>query len=492
MAKKPTYEELEKKIQELEQAEFKRKRAENALTESEEKYRSILENMEEGYFEVDSAGNLSLFNDSLVEILGHSRDAAMGMNSRQYTDEDNAKKLYQTFNTVYTTGKPNKGFSWEIIRKDGSRRYVETSISLRNDFEGRPIGFRGIVRDITEYKHAEELLLDSKKRLNNIIEDIPALICRFDSKGIISFVNKEYCTYFAKNEQELLGTNFLELVPEEKRRSVWEQFLILTPDNPAKTYKHKVIAGNSELNWQRWTNRAIFNKDGKVSVYQSIGYDITEHMRIEKEIREKEKLQGVIELAGTVCHEISQPMQIISGVSDLMLMNISESDHLYKKLNKIKDQIERMTKLTMKLHDITRYETKIYSGRTKIIDLEHSTERRNVNRFMPNKDTIITSKSDSSMKGRLIDINKYGLSFSCNKSKSQKDDLFKLNIHIVEENFNLDNIPCIIISDLESIDDDILSSGKMKRCRVKFEKLTDDQTDRIEYFIQNHTAAQAD
>jgi len=492
MAEKPTYEELEKKIQELEQAEFKHKIAENALTESEEKYRSILENIEEGYFEVDTAGNIVFFNDSLVAIIGYSRDAAMGMNSRQYTDEDNAEKLYQTFNTVYTTGEPNKGFSWEIIRKDGTRKYVETSISLRKDFEGQPIGFRGIVRDITERKHAEELLLDSRKRLYNIIEDIPALICRFDPKGIISFVNKEYCTYFAKNEQELLGTNFLELIPEEDRQSVWEQFLILTPDNPAETYEYQVTSGNNEQNWQRWTNRAIFNKDGKVSVYQSIGYDITKHMRVEKEIREKEKLQGVIELAGTVCHEISQPMQIISGVSDLMLMDTSESDHLYKKLNKIKDQIERMTKLTMKLNDIKRYKTKTYSGETKIIDLEHSTERRDVNRFMPNKDTIVISESDSSMKGQLIDINKDGLSFWCDKSKSPKNELFKLNIHLVEEKFCLDNIPCIILSDIESIDDDLLNSGKMKRYRVKFKKLTYDQTDRIEYFIQNHTAAQAD
>jgi len=132
------------------------KLAEEALKESEEKYRSILENIEEGYFEVDIAGNFTFFNDSLCRILGYSNDEMMGMNNKQYTDEEYGKKVYQIFNKVYKTGKPEKGFDWEIIRKDGTKRYVEASVSLLKDVGDKPIGFRGIVRDITERKQAEE------------------------------------------------------------------------------------------------------------------------------------------------------------------------------------------------------------------------------------------------------------------------------------------------------------------------------------------------
>jgi signal transduction histidine kinase/CheY-like chemotaxis protein len=64
--------------------------------------------------------------------------------------------LYQAFNRVYRTGEPTKGFDWEIIRKDGTKRYIETSVSLIKNSSGQPIGFRGIVRDITERKRAEE------------------------------------------------------------------------------------------------------------------------------------------------------------------------------------------------------------------------------------------------------------------------------------------------------------------------------------------------
>jgi len=115
-----------------------RKWVEEALRESEEKYRTILENIEDGYFEVDIAGNFTFFNDSLCKILGYSKDELMGMNNRQYTDEENAKEVYSTFNKVYTTGKPDKSFDWEIIRKDGGKRYVEASVSLRKDPEDQP------------------------------------------------------------------------------------------------------------------------------------------------------------------------------------------------------------------------------------------------------------------------------------------------------------------------------------------------------------------
>ena len=135
-----------------------RKRAEEALRESEEKYRTILETIEDGYYEIDLGGNFTFFNDSMCKISGYSRDELMGMNNRQYTDEVYAKEIYQTFNKVYTTGNPDKGFDWPVIRKDGMKVTIEASISLRRNVKGEPIGFRGIAHDISERAKAEEVL----------------------------------------------------------------------------------------------------------------------------------------------------------------------------------------------------------------------------------------------------------------------------------------------------------------------------------------------
>ena len=132
-----------------------RKLAEAALRESEEKYRTILENIEDGYYEVDLAGNFIFFNEFICRMSGLTWDEVIGVNYRQYTDEENARKLFKTFNTVFETGIPATAFDLEIIPKEGEKRNVEISVSLIKNENNQPEGFRGIIRDITERKHAE-------------------------------------------------------------------------------------------------------------------------------------------------------------------------------------------------------------------------------------------------------------------------------------------------------------------------------------------------
>jgi PAS domain S-box-containing protein len=146
-----------------------RKRTEDALRQNEEKYRTILEDIQEGYFEVDFSGNFTFFNDSLCRVLGYSKEELMGMNNRQYTDKENSEKLFQVFNKVYNTGEPTDGLDWQIIRKDGTKRYVEASVSLQKDSSDKPKGFRGIVRDVTERKRAEVKLQQTLNSLTNAV-----------------------------------------------------------------------------------------------------------------------------------------------------------------------------------------------------------------------------------------------------------------------------------------------------------------------------------
>ena len=129
---------------------------EDALRQSEEKYRTILHSIEDGYYEVDLAGRFTFFNDALCRILGYPKKELKGMNSLAYMTEKTAEEVFQTFNEVYRTGRPTKVFGWETIRKDGSRRHLEISISLMRDSKGNPVGFRGLARDVTERKDAEE------------------------------------------------------------------------------------------------------------------------------------------------------------------------------------------------------------------------------------------------------------------------------------------------------------------------------------------------
>ncbi|MEN6320066.1 MAG: PAS domain S-box protein [Syntrophaceae bacterium] len=152
-----------------------RKQAEEALRESEERYRTILENIEDGYFEVDIAGNLTFFNDALCRLNEYPRTEMMGVNYRQYTDMENSQILYQTFNKIFRTGEPSKRVDYEIIGKDGTKRSVESAVSLIRNISGQPTGFRGIIRNITERKQAEIERERLITELQSAIEQIKTL-----------------------------------------------------------------------------------------------------------------------------------------------------------------------------------------------------------------------------------------------------------------------------------------------------------------------------
>ena len=163
--------ELKESNQQLQTEIVERIQTEEALKESEEKYRSILENIEDGYWEVDIAGDFTFFNEAMCRMLRYPKDKLMGTNNREYMDKANAKKIFKTFNTVYRTGISTRALDWKLIRKDGSECFIETMVSLMKDPDERPTGFRGIARDITERKLAER----EKKRLAAQLQQVERL-----------------------------------------------------------------------------------------------------------------------------------------------------------------------------------------------------------------------------------------------------------------------------------------------------------------------------
>jgi len=168
-----------------------RHKMEEKLRQDEEKYRTILENIEEAYFEVDLAGNFTFFNDALCRLSGLSRNELLGMNNLQYAKPETAKKMYEIFSEVYRTGNPAKAEDYEIIRMDGVEKSVALSASLTKDSSGNPTGFRGIVRDVTERKLAGETVRKSEERYRSLFENNPIETMIVDNRGTITGYNHE-------------------------------------------------------------------------------------------------------------------------------------------------------------------------------------------------------------------------------------------------------------------------------------------------------------
>jgi PAS domain S-box-containing protein len=196
-----------------------RKRMEEALRQSEEKYRTMLENMQEGYLEVDLAGNFTFVNNAQCSNLGYTREELMGMSYQRYTDEKNGRELYQAFNGVYKTGEPVKVLDVEVIRKDGTKVFSEISVSLIRDSEGKPIGFRGISRDMTERKRMEEQLLQAEK-LRAVGEMASGVAHDFNNALAAILGNTQLMLYSVRDEEFKESLQTIEKVAKDSAQTV--------------------------------------------------------------------------------------------------------------------------------------------------------------------------------------------------------------------------------------------------------------------------------
>jgi diguanylate cyclase (GGDEF)-like protein/PAS domain S-box-containing protein len=218
-----------------------RRKAEEALRESEEKYRAIYENIQDGYYEVDLRGNLTFFNDALCRILGCERRELMGGNNLRFSDAENASKLYETVTNVYRTGVPARYVDWEVLRQDGSPAHVAASVSLIRDAQGRPTGFRGVISDVTERKRAERELEESAERYRRVVELSPLAIA-IHSEGKLVFVNRAGAELLgAESPDELMMRPALDFVHPDYRSLVQERMEGLRQGNEAPVMEEKFL-----------------------------------------------------------------------------------------------------------------------------------------------------------------------------------------------------------------------------------------------------------
>jgi len=175
------------------------KQAEQARQRSEAQSSTILENIEEGYYETNLRGDLLVFNDAYTRILGYARQELQGLNYRAYMDEGSARLIAQAFRQVYETGQPIRAADFNLIRKDGQPRAVEASASPIFDIDEKSIiGFRGIARDVTEKRLAEELLLRQNQYLSALHEVALTLMERLEVAELLESITLR--------AGELLGT----------------------------------------------------------------------------------------------------------------------------------------------------------------------------------------------------------------------------------------------------------------------------------------------
>ncbi|MGA7935857.1 MAG: GAF domain-containing protein, partial [Kovacikia sp.] len=141
----------------------------------------------------------------------------------------------------------------------------------------------------------------------NILDNLPDLICCFLADGTLTFVNQAYCRYFNRLPEELLGKNFLELIPEADRGVPLQQIALLLQTKGSMSYEHRVLSPDGSLRWQEWTDHAICDANGTVIEFQSIGRDITDRKRFEETLCWQAEREQILH---TITNNIRQSLDL--------------------------------------------------------------------------------------------------------------------------------------------------------------------------------------
>ena len=270
----------------------KHNRMVESLRQSEERYRTIIDEIDDGYYEVDLAGSFTFVNDSMSRILGYSRKELIGMNYQLFTHEKEVKSTYETFNKVYRTGETLKWFPFTNIKKDGTLIFVEDSISTLRNKEGKIIGFRGISRDITERKRAEEELRTTKETAQKYLDIAGAIMVALDAQGKVTMINQKGCAILGFSKEEILGQNWFDtVIPWTSRKEIKMVFdkLMAAEIKPVEYFENSIQTKSGQEKIISWHNTLVTNSLGQIIGTLSSGEDITERKQAEEALSASEK-----------------------------------------------------------------------------------------------------------------------------------------------------------------------------------------------------------
>jgi PAS domain S-box-containing protein len=342
-----------------------RKQAEDALKESENKYRDLVENIAEVVYRTDDKGRVIYVSQNIEAIGGYTQDYVLEKGFMEFIHPDDLEDRLKNFHNIMS-GRSVKS-EYRVITKDKQIVWVRTNaMPILKD--GRPVGVQGILNDITERKAMEDVMRQNAERLETLIHALPMGIAIIDPETHkIIDVNPKAVLMIGAPADRIIGSRCHNLIcPAEAGQCPFTDCgqTVVNAEDGLLTADGEILAVHKTV-----LPLQIDEKDLLLECF----IDLSEQKRAEQERLKKEKLKGVVEMAGAVCHELNQPLQTISGFSELLMMEMEKDMPQYEKIGIIKDQIDRMGQITKKLMRTTSYETKVYLD-NRIIDIEKSSK----------------------------------------------------------------------------------------------------------------------
>ncbi len=287
------------------------------------------------------------FSHSLLPLLGRTLAECTHDSLVQWVHPDDRDLYFQRTRQLLREGSVRSRY--RVQDTHGDYHWLLDEAKLLRDDLGVPVEAVGLWLDVTEATLAAQQVKDSEERYRILVEDSPAMICRYRPDLTLTFGNTPLANYLECPPAQLRGVNLGEWLSIEQREAFVQRIRQLTPEFPVSTAEISLQLPGREHAWWVWSDRGVFDEQGALVEVQAVGRDNTEVRRSQQQLTQSAKMATLGEMATGLAHEINQPLNVMRMAIVNVLKRLStgdaQIDYLTEKLQRIDAQVQRAARV---------------------------------------------------------------------------------------------------------------------------------------------------
>jgi signal transduction histidine kinase len=296
---------------------------------------------------VEGALQPAFFSASLQPLLGWSLEDCTATALVERVHPDDRDLYFERTRQLLREGSARARYRLRDNR--GDYHWLLDEAKLLRDDLGLPVEAVGLWLDVTEATLAAEQVRQSEERYRILVEDSPAMICRYRPDLTLTFGNRPLAMYLECTPEQLPGIDLGSWMSDEQREAFVHRLGLLTPELPVSTAEISLQLPGHEHAWWVWSDRGVFDEHGQLIEVQAVGRDNTEVRRTQQQLTQSAKMATLGEMATGMAHEINQPLNVMRMAIVNMLKRLSNGDvqidYLTDKLNRIDSQVQRAARV---------------------------------------------------------------------------------------------------------------------------------------------------
>jgi len=332
-----------------------RRQKENVLFGDRLKYKQIVESLLEGYYETDIQGRITFLNRSYAALVGTTEEELLFRDLPGFPVSAGELEHLRLYRQDLLDGK-NPQRMVELFRQGPGAEVLELSMSVLRDNAGEPVGFHGIMRDVTSRKRAERVVQEMQSRYSDIFDEANDIIYTHDMEGYFTSINRTGEKISEYSREEALRLKVFDIIVPEYREEAARRIRQKIEKGTEFTRYEVEIISKSGKRVPLEINSKILTVEGRPVGILGIARDITERReaekerkRLEQQVLQAQKMEGLGVLAGGIAHDFNNLLVGVLGNAGLALRRVPKDSPVHEYLKRIEQAAQQAAELTGKM-----------------------------------------------------------------------------------------------------------------------------------------------